>query len=100
LGEVFSVRSAPRLYNEEQLGLRESLEAAERRVGVVVRRKFPASKDVNTEADEAAALGAVTRRQPMKIQQTEMTCKLYKHDICKQGRRCLRFPTETSRGPL
>jgi hypothetical protein len=30
-----------------------------------------ASKDVNTEADEAPALEAVTRRQPVKIQQTE-----------------------------
>jgi hypothetical protein len=28
-------------------------------------------KDVNTEAEEFIALGAVTRRQPMKTQQTE-----------------------------
>jgi hypothetical protein len=27
----------------------------------------PASKDVNTEAEEAMALKAVTRRQPVKI---------------------------------
>jgi hypothetical protein len=33
LGKVFSVRSVPRLYNEEQLRLRESLETAVRRVG-------------------------------------------------------------------
>jgi hypothetical protein len=31
---VFSVGSVPRLYNEEQLQLRESLETAVRRVGV------------------------------------------------------------------
>jgi hypothetical protein len=29
----------------------------------------PGSKDVNTEAEEATALEAVTRRQPVKIQQ-------------------------------
>jgi hypothetical protein len=33
-------------------------------------RQSPASKDVNTEAEEATALGAVIRR-PVKIQQTE-----------------------------
>jgi hypothetical protein len=32
LGEVFSVRSVPRLYNEEQLRLWESFETAVRRV--------------------------------------------------------------------
>jgi hypothetical protein len=31
----------------------------------------PASKDVNTEAEEPTALEAVTRQQPVKIQQTE-----------------------------
>jgi hypothetical protein len=31
----------------------------------------PNSKDLNTEAQEAAALEAVTRRQLMKIQQIE-----------------------------
>jgi hypothetical protein len=31
----------------------------------------PASKGVNTEAEEATALEAVTRRQPVKTQQTE-----------------------------
>jgi hypothetical protein len=30
-------------------------------------RQSPASKDVNTEAEEARALEAVTRRQPVKI---------------------------------
>jgi hypothetical protein len=29
--------------------------------------------DMNTEAEEAAALEAVTRRQPVKIQQNENT---------------------------
>jgi hypothetical protein len=33
LGEVFSVWSVPRLYNEEQLQLQESLETAVRRIG-------------------------------------------------------------------
>jgi hypothetical protein len=33
----------------------------------------PASNVVNTEAEEAMALEAVTRRQPVKIRQTEMT---------------------------
>jgi hypothetical protein len=90
MGEVlvvaFSVRSVPRLYNEEQLRLRESLETTMGRVGgwfevvaslgvswrnELVVRQLSASKDVNTEAEEATALEAVTRRQPMKIQQTE-----------------------------
>jgi hypothetical protein len=34
-------------------------------------RQSPASKDVNTEAEAATALKAVTRRQPLKLQQTE-----------------------------
>jgi hypothetical protein len=62
--------SVPRLYNEEQLRLRESLETAVRRVELVMRQSL-ASKGVNTEAEEATALEAVTRRQPVKIQQTE-----------------------------
>jgi hypothetical protein len=36
-------------------------------------RQSLASKDVNTEAEKATALEAVTRRQPVKIQQTEKT---------------------------
>jgi hypothetical protein len=36
-------------------------------------RQLPASKDVNIEAEEANVSEAVTRRQPMKIQQTEIT---------------------------
>jgi hypothetical protein len=34
-------------------------------------RKSPASKDVNTEAEEATALEAVTRQRLVKAQQTE-----------------------------
>jgi hypothetical protein len=34
LGEVFSVRYVPRLYNEEQLRLRESLKMVVRIVGI------------------------------------------------------------------
>jgi hypothetical protein len=37
-----------------------------------VRQSSP-SKGMNTEAEEATALEAVTRRQPVKIQQTEET---------------------------
>jgi hypothetical protein len=36
-------------------------------------RQSPASKNVNTEAEKATALEAVTGRQPVKIQQTEKT---------------------------
>jgi hypothetical protein len=36
-------------------------------------RESPASKDVNTKAEEATPLEAVTRRQPLKTQQTEKT---------------------------
>jgi hypothetical protein len=37
----------------------------------LVVRQPPASKDVNTEAEEAIALEAVTRRQPVMTQQPE-----------------------------
>jgi hypothetical protein len=36
-------------------------------------RQLPVSKDVNMEVEEVTALEAVTRRQPVKIQQTEKT---------------------------
>jgi hypothetical protein len=36
-------------------------------------KQSPASKDVNIEAEGATALEAVTRRKPVKIQQTEKT---------------------------
>jgi hypothetical protein len=78
----------PKLYNEKQLRLRKSLEATMRIVGgwcemaaslgvsssnELVLRESSASKDMNTEAEEATALEAVTRPQPVKIQQTEKT---------------------------
>jgi hypothetical protein len=47
----------------------ESFEMAVRRLRF--ERQSPASKDRNTEAEEAMALEAITRRQPVKIQQTE-----------------------------
>jgi hypothetical protein len=34
-------------------------------------RESPVSKDVNTEAEKATALEAVTRRKSVKIQQAE-----------------------------
>jgi hypothetical protein len=40
-------------------------------VSDLVVRQSPASKDVNTEAEEATALNAVTRRQPVNTKQTE-----------------------------
>jgi hypothetical protein len=40
---------------------------------VLVVRQSPASKDVNTEAEGARALEAVTSRQPVQIQQIEKT---------------------------
>jgi hypothetical protein len=46
-------------------------------------RQSPASKDVNTEPKEATALEAVTRRQPMKIQQTEKTSYVRSHLLCE-----------------
>jgi hypothetical protein len=39
-------------------------------------RLSPASKNVNTEAAGATALEAVTRRQPVMIQQTEKTSEV------------------------
>jgi hypothetical protein len=34
-------------------------------------RQSPASKDVNTKAEEVTALEAITRRQPVNIRKTE-----------------------------
>jgi hypothetical protein len=34
-------------------------------------RQSPATKNVNTEAEEATALEVVTRRQPVKAQETD-----------------------------
>jgi hypothetical protein len=41
-------------------------------ISLVVRESLT-SNDVNTEAEEATALEAITRQQQMKIQQTEET---------------------------
>jgi hypothetical protein len=53
------VRSVPRCYKQNKS-----------RVQLVVRHS-PAVKNVKAEDEEATALEAVTRRQPVKIQQTE-----------------------------
>jgi hypothetical protein len=37
-------------------------------------RQSTTSKDVNSKAEEHTTLETVTRRQPMKTQQTETTC--------------------------
>jgi hypothetical protein len=59
------MHSVPRLYNEKQLQLRQSL-------GSDVRQSL-ISKDVNKEAEEATALKAVTRRQTVKTHHTQKT---------------------------
>jgi hypothetical protein len=56
LGEMFSVRSAPRRYKQDKFKF------------YLIVKGSPASKDVNTEAEEATVLEAVTRRQTVKIQ--------------------------------
>jgi hypothetical protein len=60
LGEVFSERSVPRCYNQDDY-----------RIQLIVRESL-ASKGVNTEAEEATVLEAVIR-QPVKIQETGET---------------------------
>jgi hypothetical protein len=61
LEAVFSMRSVPRCYNQDRFRIYS------------VGTQSPACKGVNTKAGEATALKAVTRRQPVKIQQTEKT---------------------------
>jgi hypothetical protein len=58
---MFSVRSVQRCFKQDKSRFH------------LVTRQSPASKDMNTEAEEATALEAVTRRQPVKIHQTEKT---------------------------
>jgi hypothetical protein len=79
LKAVFSVGSVLRRCNEDQLPLEQILETAMRRVGgwckmaasvTVFVGQSRTSTDVNTEAE---TLRTVTRRQPVKIQQTEKT---------------------------
>jgi hypothetical protein len=55
------VRSVPTCFKQDEY-----------RVLLVVRQP-PASKGMDTEAKESTALEAVTRRQPVKIQETEKT---------------------------
>jgi ribosomal protein S2 len=61
LETVFSMRSVPRCYKQDKSRVQS------------VGRQSQASKGVNTEAEEAMALEAITRWQPVKIQQTEKT---------------------------
>jgi hypothetical protein len=71
LGKVFSMRFLPRLSKE---GSCDYVRALRRQLQQeLVVRQSPASKDVNTEAVEATALEAVTRRQHVKTQQNEKT---------------------------
>jgi carbonic anhydrase len=65
-----SYAAVPRLYNEEQLRLQKSLEIAVRRVEVSCETVVGRYGCGHTEAEEATTLEAVTRRQPVKIQQT------------------------------
>jgi hypothetical protein len=58
---MFSMRSLTTCYKQDKP-----------RFWLVVRQQ-PAIKDMNTEGEEAAALEAVTRRQMVKIQQSEKT---------------------------
>jgi hypothetical protein len=58
---VFSMRSVPRCYNKDKSWF------------YLVGRESPASKGVNTEAEEATALEAVTRQRLLKTQHIEKT---------------------------
>jgi hypothetical protein len=69
---VFSMRSVPRCYKQDKTGIQ------------LVVIQSPASKDVNTEAEEAMAMKAVTRRQPVETQQTEKTaCAVVNCRMCE-----------------
>jgi hypothetical protein len=67
---VFSVLSVARGDKQAVSGV-NSVQLREMKSSVVVRES-PASKDVDTEAQAATTLVAVTRRQPVTIQ-TEKT---------------------------
>jgi hypothetical protein len=60
---VFFVWSTTRLYDKILFKL----------LGSWVGRQSPASKDVNSEADESTSLGAITRQRLVKTQQAEKT---------------------------
>jgi hypothetical protein len=57
---VFSAQFVPRLYKEEHMSLRESAEAAVRRVGYV--RWPPACEDVSPGAEDRPFLEDVTKQ--------------------------------------
>jgi hypothetical protein len=61
LEETFSVRSMPRLYNEDELPLQHSLEAAVRRVGGWLKWP-PAFEDVSPGTEERPLLEDVTKQ--------------------------------------
>jgi hypothetical protein len=61
LEAVFSMRSVPRCYKQDRYGV------------YLVVRQSPVSKDVNTEAEETAALETVTRQRLVKTSQNEKT---------------------------
>jgi hypothetical protein len=54
LGEVFSMRSVMRFYKQDNSRI------------YLIMRQSPASKDVNTEAEESTALEAVIRQRLVK----------------------------------
>jgi hypothetical protein len=61
LGEAFPAPSVQRCYKQDKF-----------KVWLVVRES-PASKGVNTEAEESTALETITRQRPVKTQQTGKT---------------------------
>jgi hypothetical protein len=68
----FSVRPVQRCYKQDKSGIQ------------LVVRQSPASKDVNTDAEEAMAMKAVTRRQPVETQQIERTvCSVVNCRMCE-----------------
>jgi hypothetical protein len=60
---VFSLRSVPRLYNEDQLQLRESFETAAIKVGGWCEMAAPACEDASPEAEERPLMEAVTKQR-------------------------------------
>jgi hypothetical protein len=67
---VIYMGSVPRCYNQDYSRVYSVAVNQKSRRFV---RQPPASKGANTEAEEATALEAVTRRRPVKTQQTEKT---------------------------
>jgi hypothetical protein len=76
LEAVFSMWSVPNCYKKDKyralsIAVNQKSWRLVRNGRQPVGRQSPASKGVNTEAEKAMALEAVTRRQPVKKQQTE-----------------------------